>query len=104
MQLEICSASQLVSVLQVVMAGATDDNQRNFLIGEFRRAVGMTEVESDEAIVLLMREIKHLRQSLTELRNRADSVKLECDTCLERDTCEFVDDPYNTVGYCLARK
>jgi hypothetical protein len=30
--------------------------------------------------------------------------KLTCSSCLSRKECEFVDDPYNTNGDCLAIK
>ena len=30
--------------------------------------------------------------------------KLTCADCKDRDKCEYVDDPYNTNGDCLAVK
>ena len=30
--------------------------------------------------------------------------RLTCVTCRDRSNCEFVDDPYNTNGDCLAMK
>lgn len=30
--------------------------------------------------------------------------QLTCFSCIFRETCRFVDDPYNTQGACLASK
>lgn len=33
-----------------------------------------------------------------------DAQEFTCDTCAARYTCEYVFDPYNTDGDCLAEK
>ena len=47
-------------------------------------------------------EIECIDQPL--YRPPPDPITLTCYNCKQRDTCKYVDDPYNTDGDCLMDK
>jgi len=51
-----------------------------------------------------MEAVRFLRQIADEYGLKVEPIVFTCDDCPEKYTCEWVYDPYNIRGDCLAEK